>query len=143
MHHEDVTFWSEGVRCAGELFVPDGLDDPRAGIVLGHGYGQTKDALHAEATYLCERGGYVTMSIDYRTRGKSEGESRGKVYPRDHVDDYRNAITFLSRRPEVDTPRIGIWGQAWLVDWFCRSQPWIEGSAPLCRKVQRSMASGF
>jgi alpha-beta hydrolase superfamily lysophospholipase len=86
------------------------LSEPRAGIVLGHGYAQTKDALRAEATYLCERGGYVCLSIDYRTRGKSEGEPRGQVYPRDHVDDYRNAITYMSRRPEVDNPRIGIWG---------------------------------
>ena len=110
MRHEDVTFWSEGVRCAAELFVPDDLSDPRAGLVLGHGYAQTKDALRAEATFFCERGGYPVMSIDYRTIGKSEGEPRGQVFPRNHVDDFRNAITYLSRRPEVEPRRIGIWG---------------------------------
>jgi hypothetical protein len=103
-------FESAGVRCAAELFFPDGISEPRAGIILGHGYAQTKDAMRAEARFFCERGGYVTMSIDYRTRGKSEGEPRGQVYPRQHVEDFRNAITFLSRRPEVDGPRIGIWG---------------------------------
>jgi dienelactone hydrolase len=138
VHHEDVTFWSEGVCCAAEIFVPEGLSEPRAGIVLGHGYAQTKDALRAEATYLCEQGDYVCMSIDYRTRGKSEGEPRGQVYPRDHVDDYRNAITYLSRRPEVDNPRIGIWGASLAGGLVLQVPPSTGACGRPCRRARRS-----
>jgi len=38
--HKPVTFFSEGVRLAGDLYLPDDLasGEKRAGIVLCHGY---------------------------------------------------------------------------------------------------------
>ena len=44
--------------------------------------------------------------------GDSEGEPRSQNFPLEMVEDYRNAITWLSDQPEVDPQRIGIWGTA-------------------------------
>jgi acetyl esterase/lipase len=68
-----------------------------------------KEALVEEGGYF-SRAGYATLAIDYRTFGESEGEPRGQLFPLNEVEDYRNAISYLQTRDEVDPERIGIWG---------------------------------
>jgi len=52
--------------------------------------------------------GFVTLVFDYRYFGDSEGEPRSQVFPLEMVEDLRNAITWVSDQPEVDSERIGI-----------------------------------
>src|SRR4051794_22163338 len=109
---ESVSFDSCGVRCAGDLYLPDAERHPlpRPGIVIGHGFGVVKEALPPHAEYLREAG-YVVLAIDYRTFGASDGEPRRQLFPLDQVEDFRNAISYLERRTDlVDPGRIGIWG---------------------------------
>lgn len=44
---EEITFYSEGVACKGDMFVPDGCDagNPRPAIVVGHGFSGVKEVL--------------------------------------------------------------------------------------------------
>src|SRR5882757_9327904 len=42
--------------------------------------------------------------------GASGGEPRQRVLPRDQIEDYRNALTWLSLQPEIDADRLGVWG---------------------------------
>ena len=108
---DKVTFRSGGIECAAFLGVPAGagLDDRRAGIVLGHGFGIRKESLVVEAQHLCDAG-YVVLAIDYRTFGESGGEPRGQLFPLNEVEDFRNAISYLQEHEAVDAERIGIWG---------------------------------
>jgi hypothetical protein len=53
--------------------------------------------------------GYVTLACDYRGVGESEGE-RGRLLPRELVEDLRSAVTYLAQRSEVDPRRIALWG---------------------------------
>ena len=108
---EEITFYSEGVACKGDLFVPDGCDDgnPRPAIVVGHGFSGVKEVLQFHGQYFCDAG-YVTLTIDYRTFGRSEGEPRGRLFPQWQVEDYKNAITWLQQRDDVMADQIGIWG---------------------------------
>lgn len=105
---EQVTFWSGGIACAADLYLPDG-PGPFPAVVMGHGHNCTKDALVPHASYL-HRAGYAVMAIDFRTLGASEGTPRGQIFPREQSIDLRNAITFFAARPEVDAERIGLWG---------------------------------
>ena len=57
--------------------------------------------------------GFVTLVFDYRYQGASEGEPRGHIIPAEQHEDYRNAITWVSLRPEVDSSRIGVWGSSY------------------------------
>ena len=107
----EVFFQSGGLRCAADLYLPDGA---RAGtkhpaLVIGHGFSVVKEAL-VEHGRAFARAGFVTLAIDYRTFGRSEGEPRASLFPMNEAEDYRNAITYLESRPEVDADRIGIWG---------------------------------
>lgn len=107
---EQVTFTSEGVECAAFLGIPaDAAGERRPAIMLGHGFGVRKESLVVEAEHLTAAG-FVTLAIDYRTFGESGGEPRGTLFPHNEVEDFRNAITWLQRRGDVDPDRIGIWG---------------------------------
>lgn len=107
---ERVSFPSDGVPCAGLLGVPRGAEGQRwPAVVLGHGFGIRKESLVEEAEYLTTAG-LVTLAIDYRTFGESSGEPRGSLFPLNQVEDFRNAISWLQQREEVDPDRIGIWG---------------------------------
>ena len=108
---EKVTFRSEGVRCAADLYLPEGhaRSLPRPGLVMGHGFSIVREALVEQARYLV-KAGYVALAIDYRTFGESEGEPRGQLFPLNEVEDFRNGISYLQGREEVSPERIGIWG---------------------------------
>jgi fermentation-respiration switch protein FrsA (DUF1100 family) len=107
---EKVTFLSDGVECAAYLGLPEGAVGQRhPAIALGHGFGIRKESLIVEAEYLAAAG-FVTLAIDYRTFGESGGEPRGSLFPLNEVEDFRNAITYLQSRHDVDPDRIGIWG---------------------------------
>jgi fermentation-respiration switch protein FrsA (DUF1100 family) len=77
--------------------------------VVGHGFGVVKQSL-VEVGRFFAGAGYVTLTIDYRTFGESEGEPRGSLIPLNEVEDFRNAISYLQGCPEVDPGAIGIWG---------------------------------
>ena len=107
---EKVTFKSEGTDCSAFLGIPTGDRSERhPAIVLGHGFGVRKESLIDEAEYLTAAG-FVTLAIDYRTFGESGGEPRGTLFPHNLVEDFRNAISWLQLRDDVDPDRIGIWG---------------------------------
>jgi fermentation-respiration switch protein FrsA (DUF1100 family) len=54
--------------------------------------------------------GFITLVFDYRHFGESEGQPRGQLFPREQLDDYCNAISWLSHHQLVDPERIGVWG---------------------------------
>lgn len=107
---DKVTFTSEGIKCAALLGVPNGGGEHRhPAVVLGHGFGVRKESLIEHVRHLTAAG-FVTLAIDYRTVGESGGEPRVSLIPHDHVEDFRNAISWLQGRDDVDPQRIGIWG---------------------------------
>jgi fermentation-respiration switch protein FrsA (DUF1100 family) len=50
---------------------------------------------------------------DLQLFGSSEGEPRCQLFPLEMVEDYRNAISWLSEHPRVDRERICIWGTSY------------------------------
>lgn len=106
-----VAFTAEGTPCEGDLFLPDGFDpaQPRAAIILGHGFTVARSSLVEEGRLFAESG-YVALTIDYRHFGGSGGSPRGRLWPMNHVEDFRAAIDWLEGQPGVDPRRIGLWG---------------------------------
>lgn len=102
---------SGGIHLVCDLYEPVGTA-PDAGfpaLVIGHGFSFIKEGLVNQGHYFARRG-YVTLAIDYRTFGESEGEPRGQLFPLNEVEDYRNALSWLEIQDNVDRDRIGIWG---------------------------------
>jgi pimeloyl-ACP methyl ester carboxylesterase len=113
MHTRRCEFYSDGIRLEGLLQLPEGgaHDGCRAVIVLCSGFQGLKELIPAKLWGPLTDAGYACFAFDYRGFGTSEGE-RGRVQPREQVEDIRNALTFLQQQPEVDRERIGLvgWG---------------------------------
>jgi uncharacterized protein len=114
MRKEPVTFYSEGMKLQGDVYLPDGLKagEKRAGIVLCHGYTGVKDLYLPDNARVLNERGYVVLTFDYKGWGDSEGP-RGRLDPYGRVADARAAVTFLSLRPEVEPSRIGAFGTSY------------------------------
>ncbi|UCD55976.1 MAG: alpha/beta fold hydrolase [Candidatus Hydrogenedentota bacterium] len=114
MNTELVHFYSEGARLAGMLYLPD-IPEPegrRAGIVLCHGFTGIKENILPQYAEAFAEAGLVALPFDYRGFGESDGQ-RGRLLWHEQVTDIRNAITYLSTRPEVDAQRLGLWGTSY------------------------------
>ncbi len=114
MQCESVSFFSEGVRLAGDLYRPDdaGADDARAGILLCHGYTGVKSLYLPDNARVLTEAGYVVLAFDYKGWGQSEGP-RARLAPFGRVADALAALTFLQTRPGVDPARIGLYGTSY------------------------------
>jgi len=108
----DITFNSKGLQCVGWLYVPDNLPAGQKAptIVMAHGFSATKEQALDRFAEQFVNAGFVTMVFDYRFLGGSEGEPRCQILWYEQIEDYRNAITWVSDQPEVNPDRIGIWG---------------------------------
>jgi uncharacterized protein len=95
--------------------VPDDLEDgeQRPAIVMAHGFSAVKEMYLSNFAEKFEEAGFVVLVFDYRFFGDSEGEPRERLIPAEQHEDYKNAITWVSQRPEVDPDRIGVWGSSY------------------------------
>jgi len=98
---EKITFLSDGLKLSGIVHTPDGLrsGERRPAFIVLHGFGGNKDG-HGQSVVAKQftQWGYVTMRIDFRGCGDSEGE-HGRIICLDQVADTRNALTYLTTRP--------------------------------------------
>jgi fermentation-respiration switch protein FrsA (DUF1100 family) len=111
---KQVSFYSEGVKLDGDLFLPDDLaaGEVRAGVVLCHGYTGVKDLYLPDNAAVLNKAGYAVLTFDYKGWGKSEG-SRSRLAPFSRVADVQAAITYLGLQEQVDKSRIGIYGTSY------------------------------
>ncbi|MBM85829.1 MAG: alpha/beta hydrolase [Rhodospirillaceae bacterium] len=111
---EPVTFYSEGMKLDGDLYLPDDLGEgeSRAGVVLCHGYTGVKDLYLPDNAAALNQAGYAVLTFDYKGWGKSDG-SRSRLAPYSRVADVQAAITFLSVQSQVDEGQIGLYGTSY------------------------------
>lgn len=110
----EVTFDSAGVLCSGWHFA--GLGDPFEGpagrpvVVMGHGFGGTKDSGLAPFAEHLSAAGIDVLAFDYRGFGASEGTPRQTVSVAGQIADYESAVAAAKRLPGVDPGRVVLWG---------------------------------
>jgi len=109
---EEVTYYSEGVRISASWRTPDTL--PEGGrlraIIQGPGWLGLRDAkLYVRYHEALTAAGFGVLVIDYRGFGASDGD-RGRLSPRDQLQDLVNGVTYLTTRADVDRDAIGVFG---------------------------------
>ncbi|WP_342051369.1 MULTISPECIES: alpha/beta hydrolase [unclassified Cupriavidus] len=115
MHHRrDVEIQGEqDVILRAWLYVPQQASHKFPAISMCHGFaGIRQHALTRFAEYFAEAG-FVVLLHDHRGFGASDGAPRHDIDPWLQVADWRRAISFLERQPEVDKGRIGVWGTSY------------------------------
>ena len=125
-----VFFYSEGVRLAGDIYLPADLaaGERRAGIVLCHGYTGVRNIYLPDNARVLAEAGYVVLNFDYKGWGDSEGP-KTRLAPHSRVADVMAALSFLGARPEVDASRLGLYGTSYggaTVVWTAAIDPRVK-----------------
>ena len=108
----DVDFPSCGVTLHGQLLVPN-TEGPHAAIAMAPGMSGVKEGSIMKFAEFFASGGFAVLAYDNINFGSSDGEPRQEVDPVLQRRGYRDAITFLSLRPEIDGERVGIFGTSY------------------------------
>ncbi|MBP2582269.1 ABC-2 type transport system ATP-binding protein [Streptomyces sp. PvR006] len=115
VHRADRMLDLDGARLDTSYFTGD-ADGRRPAVLLGHGFGGSKDDVRAQAEQLA-RDGYAVLTWSARGFGASTGEI-GLNDPDHEVEDARKLIDWLAARPEVlldkpGDPRVGVTGASY------------------------------
>ncbi|MFP1627054.1 alpha/beta fold hydrolase [Streptomyces sp. 5K101] len=115
VHREDRVLHMPGADIDTSYFTADG-DGRRPAVLIGHGFGGSKEDVRAQAEKLAQDG-YAVLTWSARGFGKSTGRI-GLNDPQAEVKDVSRLIDWLARRPEVrldedGDPRVGITGSSY------------------------------
>jgi dienelactone hydrolase len=108
--HSDIEFTSEGDIVRGWFFTPAEGDAPYPAIVMAGGWCYVKELVQPHYAQFFVDAGFAVLLFDYRTFGSSDSARRQHIDPTMQIEDYRNAISYLETREDVDPLRIGVWG---------------------------------
>nr|MDO8063075.1 alpha/beta fold hydrolase [Candidatus Freyrarchaeum guaymaensis] len=109
MKRLDSDFVSGGLRCAGWLYIPEGVRRPPV-VVMAHGFAAERSfRLPAFAEVFC-REGLAVFLFDYRHFGGSEGKPKNLVSPKRQLEDWEAALSHVRSLEEVDGGRVALWG---------------------------------
>ncbi|WYZ35336.1 hypothetical protein EsH8_I_001612 [Colletotrichum jinshuiense] len=110
MSQQDVEFRTlDGLTLRGWLY-PAAQRGPA--LIMTQGFNSPKEMLLPDVAVWFQQRGFTALVYDNRTIGSSDGEPRNEVDPRKLVEDYHDALTFLSTHPLVDPERIVYWGNS-------------------------------
>jgi len=106
----DVSFKVKGTSLHAWLYLPENLSDPLPCIIMGHGFGGTKDpGLEPYAVRFTEAG-FAVLVFDYRHFGESDGEPRQLIWIPHQLEDWAGAIKYVKSLKEIDPAKIALWG---------------------------------
>jgi acetyl esterase/lipase len=145
-----VTIYSDGIKMAGDRYVPAGFktDDERPVVIFCNGTGGSRKSTPTKLATHFVKAGYVFLAFDYRGWGDSDGKvmplealpkpgDKGEVTVKarvarwqmnyaDQTEDIRAAISYGAGEPGVDPEKIGIMGSSYgggLVTWVAGNDP--------------------
>jgi fermentation-respiration switch protein FrsA (DUF1100 family) len=150
----DIEINAEGVTLRGWLYLPDRVGGPLAAIVMAHGFSAVKEMYLDRYAEAFSDAGMAALVFDNRNFGASGGEPRQEIDPWQQVRDYRQAITWICRQPQIDRDRIGVWGSSYSgghvlvvgaidrrVKCVVSQVPLVSGSRNLKRLVRADLAA--
>ncbi|GGU35020.1 alpha/beta fold hydrolase [Streptomyces violascens] len=113
VHREDRVLDMPGAKIDTSFFTAGSTKDKRPAVLIGHGFGGSKDEVRGQAEQLA-RDGYAVLTWSARGFGKSTGQI-GLNDPQFEVKDVSRLIDWLAGRPEVrldgaGDPRVGVTG---------------------------------
>jgi fermentation-respiration switch protein FrsA (DUF1100 family) len=91
------------------LYLPAG-EPPHPFVVMAGGWCYVKELVQPLFAEVFAEAGLGALIFDYRTFGGSSGEPRQHIDPWMQIEDYRNALSYLESRGDVDPERLAAWG---------------------------------
>jgi len=110
LSRRDVSFNAKGTALSAWLYLPENLSAPVPCIIMGNGFGGTKDGGLELYAVRYQEAGFAVLAFDYRHFGESDGEPRQLIWIRYQLEDYAAAIEYARGLEEIDPTRIALWG---------------------------------
>lgn len=134
LEKKEVTIWSQGVRLAGDIYMPTNMGEGELlpGILMVPGWGGSKENVGKNYAPQFARAGFIVLTFDFSGWGESDGplvavekldateESvqdaaltthvRKVVNPFSMSADVRAALHYLGGEAQVMPDNLGIWG---------------------------------
>jgi hypothetical protein len=101
------------LKVVGSLFRPEnykGNSSLLPGVLVAGAMTGVKEQAAGSYAERIAKSGFVTLAIDHRHFGESEGEPRQHEDPAKKMEDFKNAISFLSTIEDIDREKIGACG---------------------------------
>lgn len=109
MQRKDVTFYSQGTRCAAWLYQPE-AEQLLPCVIMAHGFGATRVMRLDAYAERFAAAGFAVLVFDYRHFGDSDGEPRQLLDIQQELVDWTAAIVFARSLDSIDADRIALWG---------------------------------
>jgi len=111
--YKTIEFQSEGATLRGRLYTPENNSKKLPIIIMAHGYSATIEGMVADryAEVFCDAG-FAVLLYDHRNLGISDGEPRQQLNRWTQARGFRDAIDFVTTIPEIDSTKIGLWGDS-------------------------------
>ena len=109
LSRKEVRFPVRGTSVDAWLYLPEELSAPVPCIVMGHGFGGTKDMLEPYASRF-QKAGFAVLVFDYRHFGESDGEPRQLIWIPYQLEDWSTAINYARGLKGIDPGKIALWG---------------------------------
>jgi dienelactone hydrolase len=109
---QKVSFQSEELKVGGNLFKPQNSknDVLLPAILVAGAMTGVKEQVAGNYGECIAKAGYMTLVLDHRHFGESEGMPRQHEDPAKKMEDFKNAISFLRSLNGVNKERIGACG---------------------------------
>ncbi|KIW10054.1 hypothetical protein PV08_11830 [Exophiala spinifera] len=109
----------------GTLFHPDGATGKLPTVVAAGGWCYTKKIVLPHIARIVNQKGIQFLGFDYAGFGESSMDRRQHLDPWKQISDYRNALTYVESRDDVDSN----WSKAQAPG--RKIADWVLGSLPL------------
>jgi uncharacterized protein len=107
---KDVEFESGGDTVRAHLYLPAEGAGPHPVVVMAGGWCYVRELVQPVYAEHFAAAGVAALVFDYRRLGASDGQPRQHIDPNDQLEDYRNAITWVSELEEIDADSVSVWG---------------------------------
>ncbi|MDR0243396.1 MAG: alpha/beta hydrolase [Burkholderia sp.] len=116
MTRYDIEFPSESTTLRGWFHEPAqriAESETHPAIVMAHGFSAVKEQYLDRYAAVFAASGFAVLLYDHKNFGASDGLPRQEIDPVQQKRGYRDAISYLLTRADVDAERIGIWGTSY------------------------------
>ena len=105
-----VEFPSDGETLVGMMFRPDRAEGALPTVVAAGGWCYTKEIVLPHIARIVNEAGVQFLAFDYAGFGESSGKRRQHLDPWKQISDYKNALTYLEGRDDVNSDQLGVFG---------------------------------
>ena len=107
---KNVSFKVNETSLSAWLYLPEKMSAPAPCIIMGNGFGGTKDMFLESYAIRYHEAGFAVLIFDYRHFGESGGEPRQLIWIPYQLEDWSAAIAYARGLQEIDPAKIALWG---------------------------------